>query len=142
MITHEIARKIEELGLEKIQVRSPMTCDAHLGICRQLLRHGPLNRLEWSKRAWPSASSPPRVSANRGTQLTMRTFHIGGVASKAIEESEIRCKRGGIARFARLKVVRNEDGQQVVLTRNGEVVIWSMRRAANLRSTRSQPVLI
>ncbi len=58
-----------------------------------------------------------------GTQLTMRTFHIGGTAARAVEESEIRAKKAGIVQFTRLKVVRNDAGQQVVLTRNGEILI-------------------
>ena len=58
-----------------------------------------------------------------GTQLTMRTFHIGGTAARAVEESEIRAKRSGIVKFTRLKVVRNDAGQQVVLTRNGEILL-------------------
>jgi DNA-directed RNA polymerase subunit beta' len=62
-----------------------------------------------------------------GTQLTMRTFHIGGTAARAIEESEIRAKKAGIVQFTRLKVVRNDLGQQQVLTRNGEIVILDPR---------------
>jgi DNA-directed RNA polymerase subunit beta' len=58
-----------------------------------------------------------------GTQLTMRTFHIGGTAARAVEESEIRTKKGGIVKYTRLKVVRNDEGQQVVLTRNGEIMV-------------------
>ena len=58
-----------------------------------------------------------------GTQLTMRTFHIGGTAARAVEESEIRAKKAGIVQFTRMKVVRNDDGQQVVLTRNGEILL-------------------
>ena len=58
-----------------------------------------------------------------GTQLTMRTFHIGGTAARAVEESEIRAKKPGTVQFTRLKVVRNDAGEQVVLTRNGEILI-------------------
>ena len=58
-----------------------------------------------------------------GTQLTMRTFHIGGTAARAVEESEIRAKKAGIVQFTRMKVVRNDEGQQVVLTRNGEILL-------------------
>jgi DNA-directed RNA polymerase subunit beta' len=53
----------------------------------------------------------------------MRTFHIGGTASRSVEESEIKCTRGGAIRFHNLKVVVNQEGQSVVLNRNGEVVI-------------------
>src|SRR5207253_8564861 len=58
-----------------------------------------------------------------GTQLTMRTFHIGGVGQRSIVENESRAKKAGIVQFTRLKVVRNDAGQQVVLTRNGEILI-------------------
>ena len=58
-----------------------------------------------------------------GTQLTMRTFHIGGTAARAVEESEIRAKKTGVVQFTRMKVVRNDEGQQVVLTRNGEILL-------------------
>ena len=58
-----------------------------------------------------------------GTQLTMRTFHIGGTAARAVEESEIRAKKAGVVQFTRMKVVRNDEGQQVVLTRNGEILM-------------------
>jgi DNA-directed RNA polymerase subunit beta' len=58
-----------------------------------------------------------------GTQLTMRTFHIGGVGQRAIEESESKAKRGGKVRFTRLRTVSNEQGEQIVLARNGEIAI-------------------
>ncbi len=58
-----------------------------------------------------------------GTQLTMRTFHIGGTVNTSVEESDIKTKRGGIVKLTRLRVVRNEDGVNIVLTRNGEVSI-------------------
>ena len=56
-----------------------------------------------------------------GTQLTMRTFHIGGVGQHDVEESDIKAKRGGIVKYTRLKVVTNDEGQKIVLARNGEV---------------------
>jgi len=62
-----------------------------------------------------------------GTQLTMRTFHIGGTADRTVEESEIRGKKEGIVKFTRMKVVRNDTGQQVALTRNGEMLILDPR---------------
>ncbi len=122
LITAEIARKIEELGLEKIQVRSAMTCDAHLGICA--LCYG----MDLSAGALVEEGLAAGIIAAQsigepGTQLTMRTFHIGGTAARHVEESEIRAKKQGVVKFARLKVVRNDAGQNVVLARNGEIVI-------------------
>ncbi|HEY2841785.1 MAG TPA: DNA-directed RNA polymerase subunit beta' [Pirellulales bacterium] len=122
LITGEIARRVEELGLEKIQVRSPMTCDATLGVCR--LCYGmDLSTSSMVEEGMAVGIIAAQSIGEPGTQLTMRTFHIGGTAARAVEESEIRAKKQGVAKFTRLKVVRNDAGQQVVLTRNGEISI-------------------
>ena len=122
LITGEIARKIEELGLEKIQVRSPMTCDAALGVCA--LCYGmDLSSGSLVEEGMAVGIIGAQSIGEPGTQLTMRTFHIGGAASHLVEESEIRAKRAGQVKFTRLKVVRNNQGDQVVLTRNGELLL-------------------
>lgn len=122
LITAEIARKIEELGLEKLQVRSPMTCEAPLGVCA--LCYGmDLSTGELVEEGMAVGIIAAQSIGEPGTQLTMRTFHIGGTATKVIEESEIRAKRAGLTRFMRLNVVQNDQGQKVVLTRNGEVLL-------------------
>ena len=122
LITADIARKIEEMGLEKIQVRSPMTCDAALGVCR--LCYGmDLSTGTLVEEGMAVGIIAAQSIGEPGTQLTMRTFHIGGTAARAVEESEIRSKKAGLVRFTRMKVVRNDQGQQVVLTRNGEISI-------------------
>ncbi|MGY8768612.1 MAG: DNA-directed RNA polymerase subunit beta' [Pirellulales bacterium] len=122
MITPEIARNIEKMGLEKIQVRSPMTCDATLGTCKAcygmdmavgtVVEEG----MAVGIIAAQSIGEP-------GTQLTMRTFHIGGVAVTDTEEHEKKTQHGGNVRFTRMRVARNEEGKNVVLTRNGEIAI-------------------
>jgi DNA-directed RNA polymerase subunit beta' len=120
LITSDIARRVEELGLEKIQVRSPMTCDATLGVCR--LCYGmDLSTSMLVEEGMAVGIIAAQSIGEPGTQLTMRTFHIGGTAARAVEESEIRAKKEGVAKFTRLKVVRNDEGKQVVLTRNGEI---------------------
>ncbi|MCU0979096.1 MAG: DNA-directed RNA polymerase subunit beta', partial [Pirellulaceae bacterium] len=120
MITAEIGRKIEELGLEKIQVRSPLTCEASLGVCR--LCYG----MDLSTGALVEEGMAVGIIAAQsigepGTQLTMRTFHIGGTVNTSVEESESRAKRGGIVKFVRIRSVRNEEGKEIVLSRNSEV---------------------
>ena len=120
MITAEIARKIEDLGLERIQVRSSMTCEAPLGVCR--LCYG----MDMSTGTLVEEGMAVGIIAAQsigepGTQLTMRTFHIGGVAGTDVEESETRSKKGGIVKFTRMRFVTNEEGQSIVLTRNGEI---------------------
>jgi DNA-directed RNA polymerase subunit beta' len=122
MITADIARKIEQLGLEKIQVRSPMTCDADLGVCR--LCYGmDLSTGSMVEEGMAVGIIAAQSIGEPGTQLTMRTFHIGGVGQRDVEDSDIKAKKGGIAKFARLKAVTNDAGQLVVLARNGEVAL-------------------
>ncbi len=122
LITMDIARKIEELGLERIQVRSPMTCEADLGVCA--LCYGmDLSTGSLVEQGMAVGIIGAQSIGEPGTQLTMRTFHIGGTAARAVEESEIHAKRAGMVKFTRLKVVRNDAGQQVVLTRNGEILL-------------------
>jgi DNA-directed RNA polymerase subunit beta' len=122
LITTEVARKIEALGLEKIQVRSPMTCDASLGVCA--LCYGmDLSTGSLVEQGMAVGIIGAQSIGEPGTQLTMRTFHIGGTAARAVEESEIRAKKAGVVQFTRMKVVRNDEGKQVVLTRNGEILI-------------------
>lgn len=122
LITVEVARKIEEMGLERIQVRSPMTCESTLGMCR--LCYG----MDLSTGALVEDGMATGIIAAQsigepGTQLTMRTFHIGGTAMSSVVENEIRARRSGIVKFSRIRCVVNKEGKNVVLARNGEVVI-------------------
>ena len=122
LITITVARKIEDMGLEKIQVRSPMTCEATLGICR--LCYGmDLSTGNLVEDGLAAGIIAAQSIGEPGTQLTMRTFHIGGAASIDVHENEIRTRRAGRVRFARIRSVVNQEGKNVVLTRNGEIII-------------------
>jgi len=122
MITTEAARRIEELGLEKIQVRSPLTCDSALGTCRRCYGMD-LSSGELVEEGLAVGIIAAQSIGEPGTQLTMRTFHIGGTAARAVEESEIRTKKEGIVQFNHMKAVLDDEGRRVVLSRNGEVKI-------------------
>jgi DNA-directed RNA polymerase subunit beta' len=122
MITAAIARRIEDLGLERIQVRSPMTCDADLGICRRCYGMD-LATGTMVEEGMAVGIIAAQSIGEPGTQLTMRTFHIGGTVNTSVEESETKAKRGGLVRFTRMKFVRNAEGRDIVLTRNGEIAI-------------------
>ena len=122
LITPKLARQIEELGLEKTQVRSPLTCEAPLGVCR--LCYGmDLSTGSLVEEGMAVGIIAAQSIGEPGTQLTMRTFHIGGVGQRAIEESESKAKRAGTVKFARLRTVLNEQGEPIVLVRNGEISI-------------------
>ena len=120
MITGEIAAKIEGLGYDKIRVRSPLTCDSLNGICR--LCYG----MDHSRGLMVEPGVAVGVIAAQsigepGTQLTMRTFHIGGVAGTRTEDTSFKARRAGIATYDNLRTVVNPEGKTVVLNRNGEL---------------------
>jgi DNA-directed RNA polymerase subunit beta' len=125
LITPEMAHRIEQLNIDKVVVRSPMTCQAPLGVCR--LCYG----MDLSTGAMVEEGMAVGIIAAQsigepGTQLTMRTFHIGGVAKGEVEESEIKSKKAGTVRFKDINPVklREKDAETVVaLTRRGEIKI-------------------
>jgi DNA-directed RNA polymerase subunit beta' len=124
LITPQIAEKIEQtLGQDgKIRVRSPLTCESEFGICAACygmdLSSG--NRVEEGTAVGVIAA---QSVGEPGTQLTMRTFHIGGIGITRTERNEVKSKASGTIRFRNLTVVTNEEGELVVLRRRGEIVI-------------------
>ncbi|MFM7077672.1 MAG: DNA-directed RNA polymerase subunit beta', partial [Planctomycetaceae bacterium] len=126
LITPTIARQIEELGLDKVRVRSPLTCEAALGVCR--LCYGmDLSTGSLVEEGMAVGIIAAQSIGEPGTQLTMRTFHIGGVGQRALEENQSKARRAGVVRFTRLRSVQDESGQQVVLARNGEITISDVK---------------
>jgi DNA-directed RNA polymerase subunit beta' len=122
LITHDVARKIEEMGLERIQVRSPMTCEAELGICK--LCYGmDLSTGRLVEEGLATGIIAAQSIGEPGTQLTMRTFHIGGAAQSDVEKSDLRSRKAGRVKYARIRSVVNAEGQTIVLARQGEIII-------------------
>jgi DNA-directed RNA polymerase subunit beta' len=122
MITWDSARKIEALGVDKILVRSPMTCQAPLGVCR--LCYGmDLATGTLVEEGMAVGIIAAQSIGEPGTQLTMRTFHIGGTARRVVEESEIRARKAGTVKFERVTAVVNDRNERVALARNGELLI-------------------
>ena len=124
LITPEIARRIEELGyLDKVLVRSPLTCEAGDGICA-LCYGEDLSRGTLVEDGLAAGIIAAQSIGEPGTQLTMRTFHIGGTASRALIESEVKARRSGTVFFEGLRTVPGEkEGTLVVLSNNGVVVL-------------------
>ena len=123
MLTEDLVNQVDELGVDEVKVRTPLTCNTRWGLCakcygRDLGRGNLVN----------SGESVGVIAAQSigepGTQLTMRTFHIGGAASRAAAASQVECKSAGTARFApAMRYVTNVKGEQVVISRTGEVII-------------------
>lgn len=122
MITPEKALKIERLGYEKIRVRSPLTCEMSTGVCAKCYGMD-LARGRMVEIGMAVGIIAAQSIGEPGTQLTMKTFHIGGTATRSIEESEINAKRAGIVKYNNLNVVKNPNGEHIALNTNGEVII-------------------
>ena len=122
MVSWEAARKIESMGIDKILVRSPMTCQAALGVCR--LCYGmDLATGTLVEEGMAVGIIAAQSIGEPGTQLTMRTFHIGGVVKREMGESEVKAKKAGIVRYERITDVINDKGERIALARNGEIKI-------------------
>ncbi len=128
LITVDIAKKIERVvSSETIRVRSPLTCEAGIGVCAKCYGMD-LSRSAMAEPGLAVGIIAAQSIGEPGTQLTMRTFHIGGTASKKVEDSEIRNKRAGRVQFANLETVEvtGEDGktkQTIALKRRGELLV-------------------
>ena len=123
IITPEIARAIETVATsESFLVRSPLTCESSLGICAMCYGMD-RSRSSVAQRGLAVGIIAAQSIGEPGTQLTMRTFHIGGTASKKVEDSEVRSKRAGRVRYANLEYVDREDESKVVLKRRGEIIL-------------------
>jgi len=115
--------RIEALGIDEVRVRTPLTCETRYGLCakcygRDLGRGSIVNTGEAVGVIAAQSIGEP------GTQLTMRTFHIGGAASRAALASSVEAKSAGKVQFsAAMRYVTNGKGEQIVISRSGEVQI-------------------
>ncbi|MGR3296385.1 MAG: DNA-directed RNA polymerase subunit beta' [Candidatus Bathyanammoxibius sp.] len=123
LIDEDKAERIEALGYEKIRVRSPLMCEMSLGVCTKCYGMD-LSRGKQVEEGTAVGIIAAQSIGEPGTQLTMRTFHIGGTAARSVGESEIVAKRSGLVQFGEnLKVVRSPQGQIASLVSNGELLL-------------------
>ncbi|GAB3191768.1 DNA-directed RNA polymerase subunit beta' [Hydrogenophaga aquatica] len=123
MIDEDTCDLIESVGVDEVRVRTALTCETRYGLCakcygRDLGRGGLVNVGEAVGVIAAQSIGEP------GTQLTMRTFHIGGAASRAAVASSVEAKSNGIVGFnATMRYVTNSKGELVVIARSGEIII-------------------
>jgi DNA-directed RNA polymerase subunit beta' len=118
------ARQVEAAGVEKVRIRSVLTCESKQGICgccygRNLATGGMIKRGEAVGIIAAQSIGEP------GTQLTMRTFHIGGTASQVFKQPKIKAKFDGRVRYNDIRLVELEDGNNIVLNKNGSISIMA-----------------
>ncbi|WP_103018008.1 DNA-directed RNA polymerase subunit beta' [Alicycliphilus denitrificans] len=123
MLDEDLIEEIEAAGVDEVKVRTALTCETRYGLCakcygRDLGRGGLINLGEAVGVIAAQSIGEP------GTQLTMRTFHIGGAASRAAVASSVEAKSNGVIGFnATMRYVTNTKGELVVIARSGEVII-------------------
>ncbi|APR04599.1 DNA-directed RNA polymerase subunit beta' [Thauera chlorobenzoica] len=123
LLDEDAVELIENLGVDEVKVRTPLTCETRYGLCakcygRDLGRGSMVNVGEAVGVIAAQSIGEP------GTQLTMRTFHVGGAASRAAAASGVEAKSGGTIRFAgNMRYVANAKGEKVVIARSAELVV-------------------
>jgi DNA-directed RNA polymerase subunit beta' len=120
LLDEKLVRRLEQAGVDQIMVRSPITCATRYGVCsqcygRDLARGHRINHGEAVGVIAAQSIGEP------GTQLTMRTFHIGGAASRAAAVNSVEIKGRGTVRWHNLKAVHHEKGHWVAVSRSGEL---------------------
>ena len=133
-ITEELTKSVVEAGVDRVKIRSVLTCQAPRGVCRACYGRD-LARGRLVEKGEPVGVIAAQSIGEPGTQLTMRTFHIGGTASKVVEQTVVEAKHAGRIKFMSFDAkknadihnagiaVRNKDGEWVVMNRNTKIAI-------------------
>jgi DNA-directed RNA polymerase subunit beta' len=122
MIDEDKVRRIEDAGIERIKIRSVLTCQSRRGVCVRCYGRD-LGRGHLVDLGEAIGIIAAQSIGEPGTQLTMRTFHIGGTASRRAEQTTLEARNEGIVRLHNVNTVPGRDGTLIVMSRHGEVVI-------------------
>ncbi len=122
MIDEDKVARIEEAGLERVKIRSVLTCQSRQGVCVKCYGRD-LGRGHLVNMGEAIGTMAAQSIGEPGTQLTMRTFHIGGTASRRAEQTALEARNEGIVRLHNVKTVPSRDGSLVVMSRHGEVAV-------------------
>ena len=123
LLTEDEVEKIESLGIDEVKVRTALTCETRHGICAKCYGRD-LGRGNLISEGESVGVIAAQSIGEPGTQLTMRTFHIGGAASRSAAVSQIEVKSSGTVRFtSTMRYVTNARNEQIVISRNGEFII-------------------
>jgi DNA-directed RNA polymerase subunit beta' len=121
-ITEELAASIQSAGIERVKIRSVLTCECRRGVC-QLCYGRNLATGRLVERGEAVGVIAAQSIGEPGTQLTMRTFHIGGAASRISEQSTQDAKSDGFAKYLSIVIVTNNKGERIAMNRNGILAV-------------------
>ncbi len=116
-------KAIEDSGIEKVKIRSVLTCESKFGVCAACYGRNLATGGAGVKLGEAVGIIAAQSIGEPGTQLTMRTFHIGGTASQVFKQPQIKSKHDGTAQYNELRLVELEDGNNIVLNKNGSLSI-------------------
>ncbi len=125
-ITEAVAHQLQNLGIERLRIRTVLTCEAKKGIC-QLCYGRNLSTGALADLGEAVGIIAAQSIGEPGTQLTMRTFHVGGIAMRGAERSKLEAKSDGVIMFNNLKGVANQEGTLVVVNRNANIAVLDHR---------------
>ena len=124
-INEDRVKRIEEAGIERVIIRSVLTCGVPRGVC--VLCYGrDLSRGEMVNLGEAVGVIAAQSIGEPGTQLTMRTFHIGGTATRRVEQSHHEASSEGEIRFSNLRTVRDRQGRLIAMNRNSEIGLFDV----------------
>jgi DNA-directed RNA polymerase subunit beta' len=121
-IDDDLARKIVDAGIDKVKIRSVLTCTSKNGVCAKCYGRD-LARGEAIEIGEAIGIIAAQSIGEPGTQLTMRTFHIGGAATKVIEQAILEAKNAGYVKFINVHAVKKTDGISIVINRNAMIAV-------------------
>ncbi len=124
VVTRQMMADISKAAISTVPVRSVLACQAKRGVCQKCYGYD-LSKGEMVDVGTPVGIIAAQSIGEPGTQLTMRTFHIGGTASGEATQSSIEAKNEGTIELRGVRTIKNKNGQEAVFTRKGEVVIRS-----------------
>ena len=122
LINERLVEKLETCGIDQVHVRSPITCKTRFGICSRCYGRD-LARGHLANVGEAVGVIAAQSIGEPGTQLTMRTFHIGGAASRATASDSVRVRNNGSIHLNNMKTVENVRGELVVVSRSGELIV-------------------
>lgn len=122
MITEVIAKKLTKAGIDRLRIRSVLTCEAKIGVCAKCYGMN-LARGSMVEPGEAVGIIAAQSIGEPGTQLTLRTFHIGGTASRVIQRSQIVARESGNVKYHGIRTLKNRENQDICVSRNGFVSI-------------------
>jgi len=123
LLNEDMVEEMERLGVDEVKVRTPLTCETRYGMCAKCYGRD-LGRGQLVNVGEAVGVIAAQSIGEPGTQLTMRTFHIGGAASRSAVASSVEARSNGTAHFTvAMRYVTNDKGDQIVISRSGEILI-------------------